>query len=98
MEQKRGKSKKGSSRGGAEENARMTKGRKKKKKAPVEIGPGASPGRKIGVARHRRKRRKEESHERDQTTWSKLFNNLILRGYLFVVTFPFGMQTSEASI
>lgn len=47
------------------------------------------------VREHQKRRRSEADAEENQSSWSKLFNNLILRGYLFVVTFPFGMQSNE---
>lgn len=47
------------------------------------------------VVRKHQTWRGEANAEENQSSWSKLFNNLILRGYLFVVTFPFGMQSNE---
>lgn len=82
---------------------RKRKRRTRETAAALESRPGPRPVPSslgnLRDARHRRKRRREENQLPDQqTTWSKLFNNLILHGYLFVVTFPFGMQTSEPDV
>lgn len=74
--------------------------RKKNRETPwtTRSGPRSILDVDTGEPKRRKKRRIcLEARDRDQSvpgTWSKLFNNLILRGYLFAVTFPIGMQTS----